>query len=83
VRTVYIKFPGKPDRYYRAQVSQQWAVRHDNFALVSVGLTVGEDLSLQSFKRLGPTAVEVTHTEWNHSGCQSACQLRGAKECRW
>lgn len=72
--------------YYRAEVSQRWAVEHDNGAIFSCGLTVGEDglelSSLQALIRQGK-AVEVSYDEWNHSGCQSSCIRRGAKECRW
>ena len=73
---------GATPRYYRIRVSQQWAVRHDNYALVSIGLTVGHDLSKRAFDRVADK-VEVSRDEWNHSGCQSACVMRGAKECRW
>lgn len=80
--TIAIKDP-KNGKFYRATVSQSWAIRHDNFALVSCGLTVDDDLTRASFNRLGAARVEITHQEWNHMGCQSGCVLRGAKECRW
>ena len=71
--------------YYRAVVTRAWAIKHDNGALISCGLTVGEELTLGQLKALVARgqAVEVTKEEWNHSGCQSSCTLRGAKECRW
>jgi len=74
------------DQYYFASVTRAWAIAHDNGALVSCGLTVGQDgftprmfAWLQSRDRLDP----ITKDEWNHSGCQSYCVKRGAKECRW
>lgn len=72
--------------YYRATVSQAYAVRHDNGCLVSIGLIVGEDgFTPRMFKAMQKrfNVVEITHEAWNHSGCQSYCILRGAKECRW
>ena len=27
--------------------------------------------------------VEISHDEWNHSDCQSACIRRGAEKCVW
>ncbi len=85
--TVYVKlqasFSGGPaDKYYRCEVSQRWLAKHDNGAVFSCGLTVGQDgLTMASFQRLNRT--EVTREQWNHSGCQSSCVLRGGKECRW
>ena len=86
--TIYIKVPSVISggevghKYYRASVSQAWAIKHDNGALFSFGLTVGEDgLTEKHLARIDK--VEVSHDEWNHSGCQSGCVLRGAKECRW
>jgi hypothetical protein len=81
---IAIKDP-REKRYYKADVSQQWCIKHDNGCLVSIGLTVDEDLpraSLEWLRRNG-RLTEVTHEQWNHSGCQSSCTLRGAKECRW
>jgi len=73
-------------RFFRAQVSPQWAIDHDNGALISCGLTVGEAgftaRMLDGLRRRG-RATEVSEEEWKHSGCQSACVLRGARECRW
>lgn len=86
--TIYVKDPGAEGgtRYYRATVNQSWAVKHDNGAIFSCGLTVGEDgltrRAWQAQVRRGGVE-EVTHQTWNHSGCQSGCVLRGAKECRW
>lgn len=72
------------DTYYRASVSLAWARRHDNGALVSCGLTVGENLSLQAFRRLRPAQLTViTKEQYNHSGCQSRCKLRGDTICQW
>jgi hypothetical protein len=80
-------------KYYRAAVSISWAKRHDNGALISCGLTIDEPsawsghvwLTRRAFDRLQKTGAvkEITHDQWNHSGCQSSCVLRGAKECRW
>ncbi len=72
-------------KFYRAYVSITWAKRHDNGALISCGLTVPDDLSVSSLKRLQRKGVltEVSQERWKHSSCLSACILRGAKECRW
>lgn len=72
-------------KYYRATVSLTFARRHDNGALISCGLTVPDDLSKRSLQALiaRKQATEITYEQWNHSGCQSSCVLRGAKECRW
>ncbi len=86
---IAIKEPGPTGpasaRYYFAEVSQRWAIAHDNGALFSCGLTVGEDLTRASLNALRArgSLTEISHETWNHSGCQSACVLRGAKECRW
>lgn len=73
-------------KYYRLVVTPQWAGRHDNGALISCGLTVGQDgftrRMLDSAKRRF-SWTEVTHEQWNHSGCQSSCILRGDTTCRW
>lgn len=73
-------------KYYRARVTQAWAERHNNGALVSLGLRVGMDgftprmlASLRGQGRL----TEITEQTWNHSGCQSSCVLRGAAKCSW
>lgn len=90
MRTVAVRVvrSGGADEHYRAQVSAAFAARHDNGALVSIGWTVREDGGgdlppralawLRARGRLTP----ITHEQWNHSGCQSACVLRGASECR-
>jgi hypothetical protein len=74
------------ERYYRARVSREWAQRHDNGALVSIGLTVGHDLTRASFARLfrlPDPPQEISRDQWNHDGCLSACIRRGAPACRW
>lgn len=72
-------------RYFRATVTVGWAKRFDNGALVSCGLTVDDDLPRDTFNRLMTTGrvVAVSFDEWNHSGCQSSCTLRGDAACRW
>ena len=73
-------------KYYRARVTPQWAQRHNNGALISCGLTVGEygftERTLKGLIQRGQ-AVEIDHTTWNHSGCQSACVTRGDVKCQW
>ncbi len=71
--------------FYRCRVTPAFAERHNNYCLVSIGWNIGVDLPIKSFEYLKRTgrAVQVTADEWNHSGCQSACKLRGAYECRW
>jgi hypothetical protein len=75
------------DRYYRATVTPEWAERHDNFTLVSIGLTVGEDLTARAWadlrRRYPARVTEVSRDAWNHSACQSSCTRRGAAVCRW
>lgn len=70
------------DTYYRARVSLNWAKRHDNGAMVSIGLTVGVDLSRAAFERLG-SLKPLTKKQYEHSGCQSSCTLRGDAKCSW
>jgi hypothetical protein len=73
------------NRFYRLEVSPRWADQHDNGALISVGLTVGKDLTERSLKALirRGQATEVTFDEYNHSGCQSYCKMRGNDRCAW
>jgi hypothetical protein len=68
-------------KYYRARVSQAVAEKHNNYALVSVGWTVDEDLPRASFARMDKE--EITQEQFNHSGCQSRCILRGNDKCQW
>jgi hypothetical protein len=73
------------EKFYRAEVTPQWARTHDNGALISIGLTVGEDLSRLAFSHLRAAhrLTEVSALEFNHSGCQSSCTLRGDAKCSW
>lgn len=68
-------------RYYRADVSPRWAKRNNNGALISCGLSVPEDISRRQLSALHVT--QVSYDEWNHSGCQSRCVLRGDDRCQW
>jgi hypothetical protein len=76
------------NKYYMAVVSRKWVEKHDNGAVVSCGLSVGEpdstvsEGSLAALIRMGK-AKEISQERYNHSGCQSGCVLRGDKECRW
>jgi hypothetical protein len=89
---ITIKHP-KRGKYYRATVTPEWANRHDNGALISCGLTVDEPsawsgkvwLSSRAFNTLEKTGrvQEITHDQWNHSGCQSRCIMRGDAMCQW
>lgn len=80
--TVYVKHPSA-GKYYRATIPVSVARRVDNGVMVSCGLTVGVDkVPLDDWIWKG-WAVEVSKDEWNHSGCQSECVLRGGKSCRW
>ena len=70
---------------FRLEVSQDWASRHDNGALISCGLEVPDDLpesTLGSLLAIGK-ARECSYEEWNHSGCQSRCKLKGDLACQW
>lgn len=72
-------------RHYLATVSPRWARGHDNGALVSCGLTVGENLSrlsLEALRRRGRLE-EISAETANHSSCLSRCVLRGDSICQW
>lgn len=73
------------EAFYRACVTLRFAKRYNNYAMVSCGWTVDDDLPRAAFKRLQREGrlTPVSRETWAHSGCQSACVLRGAKECRW
>lgn len=71
----------KSKRAWRFRASEAWYRRNDNGHAVSIGFTVGEDITLRKLKALNAT--EVPYDEWNHSGCQSSCVKRGDKSCRW
>jgi hypothetical protein len=90
---ISIKDP-RDDSHWEYSATQTWARRHDNGALVSCGLTVGEGprsggrayLSARTFDAMKKARTGLRQTsrdEWNHSGCQSSCVLRGAATCRW
>lgn len=79
-------------RYFQIRVGPRWAAHHDNGALISCGLTVGERstrgreyLSERSMRALivRGAATEISESEWRHSGCQSSCVQRGNVTCRW
>ena len=55
------------DLYYRVRLTVGQAVRHDNGALVSIGLTVGRDLRASTFKRWlkRGLAQPISREEWN------------------
>ena len=71
--------------YLQLDVSNAWVRKHDNGAMISCGLSAPEDISVKALKNLlaRGKAERITKDEWNHSGCQSSCVMRGAKECRW
>lgn len=72
-------------KYYVAHLSPGQARAHDNGALISCGLTVGEDLkhgTFQNWLRQG-LLDEISQEKYNHSGCQSSCILRGDLKCGW
>ena len=73
------------EKYYAARVTPQWAERHNNYAMISLGLTVDKDLSRRAFNALMKTGrvKDVSAEEYQHSGCQSSCIRRGAAQCRW
>lgn len=72
-------------KHFQLTVNPQWARRHDNGALVSCGLTVGEDLPERELNRLIKTgkAIEVAPEVAAHSACLSRCKLRGDAICQW
>ena len=82
---ITIKNP-KTGKFYYANVGASWVQRHDNGAMISCGLTVGEKyFSAHAFKALEKAGklIEVSKDEWNHSGCQSGCVRRGDAKCVW
>lgn len=80
-KLTFYAYDKKNEKYWRFEATQRWWVEHDNGCAVSIGFEVGKEISMDQLRSLG--AVEVTKDEWNHSGCQSSCVKRGAKECRW
>ena len=74
---VYIRDP-KAGKYYRYAADRAFVQRYDNGALTSCGLTIGMDLLC-----VPEGATRVSREEYQHSGCQSTCILRGNRECRW
>lgn len=75
------------EKYYFANVTQTWAMNHDNGALFSCGLTVNDngvftERSLNWLRSRGRLR-EISQDEWNHSGCQSYCTRRGDAKCSW
>lgn len=83
---ISIKDP-RDDSYWMYTATPQWAARHDNGVLVSIGLRVGEEsLKAATFDRMKKARVglkRISRDEWNHSSCQSSCTQRGDKACRW
>lgn len=83
----------KNRKAYRAYVTREWALRHDNGALISCGLTIDEPsawsgkvwLKRRAFNDLRKTGrvTEISVEQANHSGCQSRCKLRGDNICQW
>lgn len=67
--------------YWRLSLSLRQYRKHDNGAMISCGLSVPKDISRNALRYCSPVAV--TKEQWNHSGCQSSCVLRGAATCRW
>ena len=67
--------------YWRVHASLSTVKRYDNYCLVSIGWTVGVDLARRTFNRLKKE--QLTGEQWNHSGCQSYCVLRGDSKCQW
>ncbi len=90
---ITIKDP-RDNKYYYYNASPRWYNKHDNGAMISCGLTVGEKsgysgkeyLSAGTFDRMKKAKTglrEISKETYDHSGCQSSCTLRGGKECRW
>lgn len=69
------------DRYFRIDADARFVRKHNNGRLLSMGLTVGQDLDRKALEK--STHVEVTRDEWNHSACQSSCIMRGGAKCTW
>lgn len=82
--TIYVS-DKSAGRYFRARLTRRQYLRLDNGCMVSIGLIVGKGLTRETVARWvrRGRAVEVSHDEWNHSSCQSACVKSGASACRW
>lgn len=86
--TVSIKDP-KEGKFYTATIPpsilNNSMLFQDNGCLVSIGWTVGGDLSRRGLEELNSRGYlkEIDRDTWNHSGCQSSCVRRGGKACRW
>lgn len=66
---------------WRFHPSVRWWNEHDNGCSVSIGFTVGEDITMRQLRALRAVPVEYEVAE--HSGCQSACVRRGDAKCTW
>lgn len=72
-------------KFYKMAVTPRWAQAHDNGALISCGLTIGQDGFTRRMFQLAQyrfSHLEITEQEYQHSGCQSSCILRGDSVCR-
>lgn len=84
--TVKVPEPDGTARFFEVYVTSQWAARHDNGALISCGLTVGQDgFTAAAWERAKAVFLsrEMSEQQYRHSGCQSGCVLRGNAKCRW
>ena len=82
---VYAFRSGGPDtrQAWKLDVSLAWVRRNDNGCLISIGISVPDELSERALKRLGARAVPVSWDDYAHSGCQSGGGRRGNAACRW
>lgn len=80
-KLTFYAFDKANKKYWRFDATHAWWKKNDNGCAISIGFEVPTDITEEQLKAL--KAVEVTHEQWNHSGCQSACKVRGDKECRW
>ena len=81
-RRIYAK---RGNRRYQLMLSTAQVKKYDNGAMVSCGLSIPEDMPESAFQWLfvHQRAMQVSETEYNHSGCQSRCVLRGDALCQW
>lgn len=75
-----IVYGKRGNEYYKMTLTHKEAKRLDNGAMVSCGITAPD--CIDKWVKTGKASV-VTKEQWNHSGCQSRCVLRGDDKCQW
>ena len=84
MRLYVINFETKK-AYVIVNPSLRFLREHDNGHLVSIGLSIGEDIPESTVKRWVSRgfAKPTSYQDAIHGGCQSSCVKRGDDCCRW